>query len=315
MKAATRMTGATPSTRADPENVAVRFAPRPARAAPHPWRWHELPRVELAPALPPGEDTVAVPLEAWQRGDIDFYRIDAEADALGQRGLVPVAAGGHPEARVQLLTRCQRWLDRRNRSSRQPWFDEVLALHRRLHDRALPLVRADHNHALDTWQWLLRLQPAAGGAVQVAALFHDIERLTGEAERRVEQHADDYARHKREHAARSAARVRELLAGTSAEWAAELAAPIIEAGDQIDGSAAAAAGMREDVELLEDADALSFFSLNSAGFLDYYGERHTARKIEWTVCRLSARALRFLVHVRLRRDVAGLLEGVLVDRL
>ena len=296
------------------DHVAVRFGPRPDQLPPAVARWDELPRVELAPYLPPSEDTVSVGLDDWRGGTIDFYRVDAHADALGERGLVPVAASGDPDARLQLLTRCQRWLDRRNRSSRQPWFAQVLGVHWSLHDRSRPLVRADHNHALDTWQWLLRLEPSASAAAQVAALFHDVERPDREAEHPAEQeprgprsHDRDDSERGRAHAEDRARRLRDVLAGCrEVEEVAERAAQLVAATDGA-GEVEAAVG---DLALLEDADALSFLSLICTGFLDYHGEKHTAQELERTLSRLSLRALRFLTRVRLRADVAALLERV-----
>ena len=213
-----------------------------------------------------------------------------------------MVVAGDPAARVQLLVRCQRWLDRRNAASSGAWFDAVLRDHARLHDRSLPLVRADHNHALDTWQWTLRLDPGASAAVQLAALFHDVERLESEAEKRIEHHAADHAAFKRAHAAGSAAWLERLVAGTSAARFALRAAALIAAGDQVRG----AGGATAELQLLEDADSLSFFSLNSGGFLDYYGPDHTVRKIRWTLARMSARAHAALAGVHLRHDVAAL---------
>lgn len=293
------------------EEVAICFAPRPARVAPGRMRWDEYPRIGLAAFPPPGGEAVSVELDEWQSGRIDFYRIDARVDALAAQGLIPVTAVGHPEARLQLLTRCQRWLDRRNLSSRQLWFDELLRRHADLHDRNRPLVRADHNHAMDTWQWVLRLDPGASGAVQVAALFHDID-LADEPDRRIEPEAGDDAASRRSRAARSAERLRQVVAGVVAEPIAQRAAELVAAVGQREDEAVAD---RRELDLLEDAHALSFFSLNSSGYLDYNGERHMVREVEWTLCRLTVRALSFLCRVRLRRDVADLVEDIFLRRL
>jgi hypothetical protein len=64
------------------------------------------------------------------------------------------------------------------------------------------------------------------------------------------------------------------------------------------------------VALLDDADCLSFFSLGSSGFLDYFGEAQARRKIAWTLRRLSLRACASLPSIRLRRDVARLFGEV-----
>jgi hypothetical protein len=292
-------------------HVAVRFAARPDQLPPAPARWDELPRVELVPYLLPSEDTVSVELEAWRSGSIDFYQLDAHADALGERGLVPVAASGDPDARLQLLTRCQRWLDRRNHGSRQPWFAEVLGVHWSLHDRNRPLVRADHNHALDTWQWLLRLEPAASAAAQVAALFHDIERPGADADRRAGEDAGSRDEVESSPAEDSARRLLDLLSGSGAEAVARRAADLVAASDRPGEGGSG----DDDLALLEDADSLSFLSLSSGGFLDHHGEKRATREIGRTLSRLSLRALRFLNRVRLRRDVEALLERVLTRTL
>jgi len=253
----------------------VRFAPPPATGElPARTAARDFPTVEAANRLEAGDDTVAVESSPWRDGDADFYWIDAQADALGDRGLVPVAIAGDPLIRLELLTRCQRWLDRRNPYSATAWFGELLYFHRSLFDRERPQARAEHNRALDTWQWVLRLDPAASAALQVAALFRS-----------------------------SAARASDLLAGAPAPRAvADRAARLVDSllqpvlPDDGDGEAS----------VLEDADCLSFFSLGSCGFLDDHGEPDTRRKIAATLMRLSLRACAYLPAVRLRRDVAEL---------
>ena len=59
--------------------------------------------------------------------------------------------------------------------------------------------------------------------------------------------------------------------------------------------------------LLNDADALSFFSLNSPGYVDYFGPEAARRKVAWTLARLRPEARRRLDGVRLRPDVAEML--------
>jgi hypothetical protein len=55
--------------------------------------------------------------------------------------------------------------------------------------------------------------------------------------------------------------------------------------------------------VLADADALSFFSLNSPGFADYYGAEHTRKKVRYTLGRMSSGAVRRLTSIRLRDDI------------
>ncbi len=172
--------------------------------------------------------------------------------------------------------------------------DRLLARHRSLHPLDKPLVEADYRHALDVWEWVLRLDPDAGGAVQIAALFHDIERVFTEAEVRSEQAVAEYDDYKARHAARSARITERVLAEEGIDPALREQATELIAGHDQPGRASSA-----DAVLLEDADALSFFSLNSAGYLAYYGEAQARRKIEWTLARLSPRGREHLARLEL----------------
>jgi hypothetical protein len=262
-----------------------------------------------------GLPSLALPVAEWESQNFNFYEMDGRLDALAERDGGPFAVDvlGSPEelarAAGEILTRCQRWMDRRNEASRGALFDRVLIRHRDAHDLAKPLVRADYDHALDTWQWALRLAPDAGLALQLAALFHDIERLASEADARVEHHAADYQAFKDDHAERGAESAAAILArvGVDAETR-KRAARLIAAHEHCPapGDPDAAA-----LSLLNDADALSFFSLNSAGYLDYFGPEAARRKVAYTLRRLRPQAHRYLDGLRLRPAVAAAIAAEL----
>ena len=262
--------------------------------------------------VPEGSDLPVMRLGvvAWDSSSFLFYDFDFQIDALAENGPFALLLEGDPprlsRAAGEVLTRCQRHGGRRNAASRSPLFDRVLAAHRAMHDLAKPLVRADWSHALDVWQWALRLEPEAGLAVQLAALFHDVERLDMEADARIEHRADDYQGFKDDHARRGAARAEAALAaaGVDPVTAARAARLIAEherppAPGDPDAS---------DLALLNDADALSFFSLNSVGYLDYFGVEPTRRKVAWTLRRLRPEARRLLDGVRLVPTVAAMIS-------
>jgi hypothetical protein len=197
-----------------------------------------------------------------------------------------------------------RFLGRRNALSAGPLFERILADHRALHDLDRPLVKADHDHALDTWQWALELDPDAGLALQAAALFHDIERLDSESEVRIEHRAPDYQAFKDEHARRGALVAARALAGAGLP-SSEIAHVI----DLVAGHERPFA--RGEAALLADADVLSFFSCNLPGFLRCYGPSHTQIKIAWSWCRLRPEARRMIERIRFDRDTALLVAAVL----
>ncbi|MEA2599818.1 MAG: hypothetical protein QOF89_810 [Acidobacteriota bacterium] len=234
---------------------------------------------------------------------------------MAESGLFALALAGDgerlPRAAAEVFTRCQRHMDRRNAASRGALFDRVLAAHRTLHDLAKPLVRADWNHALDTWQWTLRLDRDAGLAVQLAALFHDVERLTTEADSRIEHRARDYQGFKDDHARRGAELAAAALDAAGVDFATIDHVARLIAGHERPpalGDPDAA-----DLALLNDADALSFFSLNSAGYLDYFGPGPARRKVAWTLRRLRPAARRHLAGMRLVPGIAAAVATELVE--
>jgi hypothetical protein len=262
-------------------------------------------------------DTLWLDVMAWRRDDFDLLQFDdlvwqrteqygscrvclstphsVDAERLGPLRLLNVTR--------QIVTRCQRFLRWRNPASAVPLFERALVLLDRLHDRRKPLVAADYDHALDTWRWTLRLDLNASRAVQLAALFHDVERLASEADVRVEHHASDYGAFKAAHAQAGARVVTDLMTGIGAppEEAQQIAA-LVAAHE---GGASPAS--QTDAALLATADALSFFSLNASGFLRYYGPAHTARKVAYTLSRLDPSGLRELRRLKIDPIIHGFL--------
>jgi hypothetical protein len=231
----------------------------------------------------------------WFSERFDFWAFDRRVDSLFARGEplhVVAAAEELPLLRAQLAIRTQRLAARRNTWSATDWFTAVLAEHHALHPLDKPLARADLDHALDAWQWTLELDPDARASVQLAALLHDIERLTSETDARVEHLADDYQAFKDAHAEAGAQHARTLLdrAGVPAAIADQTCA-LIAVHERTGGSASLVA--------LNDADALSFFSLNSPGYLRYFGEDHTAAKVAYTYRRMSRAARAWLGEMRM----------------
>lgn len=200
-------------------------------------------------------------------------------------------------AACEVLTRYQRFLQRRNAVSTSTQFDAVLEAHASLHDLGRPLVAADYDHAIDAWQWMLRLDPKASLAAQLAALFHDIERLESGPDRRVEVLSSEYQAFKNAHARKGAALAARILDEVGIdELTCARVAEIIASPER--------RGRDADVDLLNDADGLSFFSLNSAGYTDYFGPDQARRKVANVLQRLSHAARERLSLVRLRWDVA-----------
>lgn len=273
----------------------------------------EFPHLLWAAYDHPPADALVLRECTWRAADVDLYAWDrCVLGSCAAPGWVVLC--GDPatlgESARQILTRYQRLIPRTNDASRSEVFRAVLARHHALHDLDKPLVRADYDHALDVWQWVLRLAPGASAAVQLAALFHDIERLASEADERVEHKAADYQAFKDAHASAGARMTAQVLEECGVDRATTLqVARLIEEHERPHGATRAG-----DLHLLGDADALSFFSLNSPGFADYYGPAHLQKKIRYSLGRMSAPAVERLAGVRLRADVAAELAAALDGR-
>ncbi|HEY3359635.1 MAG TPA: DUF4202 family protein [Polyangia bacterium] len=267
-------------------------------------------RVSVPGAAAPGAALAAGPvisLAAWRAPAADLLAFDRIIHAAEERGdfelhLLDDGPADPARAAGEVLTRYQRLRPRRNASSRAAAFGAALARHRALHDASKPLVRADLDHALDTWQWVLRLEPHAGAALQLAALFHDVERLAAEADARVEHRAPDYQAFKDAHARGSARRMVQALADLPLGPGVLARAAELVAGHERPGA---------DPELaaLNDADVLSFFALNSTGYWRYFGPETTARKVAYSLRRLRPAARRWLARVRLDATIGELVAG------
>jgi hypothetical protein len=236
---------------------------------------------------------VRVSLTNWQSPELDLLRLDSEIherETVDQDLCLDLSSESDaPTFYEQLLTRYQRLLPFVQRTD--PVVARVLPRNRALFDLTKPLVRADYAHALDTWRWTLRLDFGASSALQLAALFHDIERLRGEPDARVEHLAPDYSAFKQAHARSGALLSAEIL--SQCDVAPELVARVQQLVERHETPG-------EDAELaaLNDADALSFFSLNSWGFVEYFGLAHSRAKVAYTLGRMRPAAKRYLDRFR-----------------
>jgi len=142
-------------------------------------------------------------------------------------------------------------------------------------------VPEDPGHAENTLEWLLRLDPEADEALQIAALAHDIDRAVEEVRVRRFDY-EDYDRFKADHASNGAKILRDILdrcgiAASIADEACRLVMLHEVGGDP-----------RSD--LLKDADSISYFEVNMPLYFQREGWDETKRRCIWGYDRLSARA-------------------------
>jgi HD superfamily phosphodiesterase len=169
-------------------------------------------------------------------------------------------------------------------------------------------VPEDAAHAQNVWAWVLRLHPGAGFALQIAALGHDIERAL--PERKVLRAGfSEYDAFKQAHAENSAEILRELLSKFALDT--ETVARVVflvrhhEFGHANDA----------EVEILKDADSLSFFETNLALYYQREGPEETLFRMRWGYMRLSARAKPFLRRMHYRDEILNsLLQTVIAEK-
>ncbi len=149
-------------------------------------------------------------------------------------------------------------------------------------------VPEDSRHADNTLEWLLRLQPDAGDALQLAALAHDIDRAIEESKVRREDF-EDYDAFKAAHSRNSAEILRPILTvcGVARDIVYE-ACRLVEAHE---------VGGDPDSDLLKDADSISYFDVNLPLYYQREGWGETKRRSRWGYRRLSPRAEEIVKHI------------------
>lgn len=257
----------------------------------------EFPTITVERVTSCGTESLIVDDFAW-RGAFDFSRFDESVERAQPLDSIAIRGDDAVGVACEVMGRYQRLVARRNRASATALFASVLEAHAAFYDLANPLDKADRDHALDTWQWMLRLEPDAGLPEQLAALLHDIDRLTSSSQERIEHRARDRMDPKTtEVGERLLTALRN--AGVSAEDATRTREVVRRQDEPSDDA---------DAVLLADADALSFLAQHSSRYADHFGLAQTRRKVLHTIGRLTPRARAKLALVRLRPDVDRLVR-------
>ncbi|MEE9161920.1 MAG: DUF4202 family protein [Candidatus Neomarinimicrobiota bacterium] len=141
-------------------------------------------------------------------------------------------------------------------------------------------VPEDPRHAENTLKWLLKLEPDADEALQIAALGHDIDRAV-EARKVPRANYADYDAFKAAHARNSAVILKEIMeeCGVARDIVAEVYRLVCL--HEVGGDPRA--------ERLKDADAISYFDVNLPLYYARTGREETLRRCVWGYQRLSER--------------------------
>ncbi len=149
-------------------------------------------------------------------------------------------------------------------------------------------VPEDPRHADNTLEWLLRLEPDADDALQLAALAHDIDRAIEELKvKRTD--FDDYDAFKAAHARNGAEILRPILTECGVErHIVDEACRLVEV-HEVGGD------FRSD--LLKDADSISYFDVNLPFYYRREGWNEAKRRSSWGYRRLSPEAKEIVKHI------------------
>ncbi len=149
-------------------------------------------------------------------------------------------------------------------------------------------VPEDPRHADNTLEWLLRLEPDANEALQLAALAHDLDRAIEEIKVRRADY-DDYDTFKAAHAQHSAELLRPILiaCGVGCDIVDDACrlVTVHEVGDDPHS------------DLLKDADSISYFDVNLPLYYQREGWVETKRRSLWGYRRLSTRARKIVANI------------------
>jgi len=141
-------------------------------------------------------------------------------------------------------------------------------------------VPEDPIHAENTLDWLLKLDPEADQALQIAALAHDIDRAV-EAQKVHREGFSDYNAFKKAHAHNGARILRAILNKC------DVAKSVLDEACRLVTFHEVGGDPRSD--LLKDADSVSYFEVNMPLYYQREGRDETIRRCNWGYQRLSAR--------------------------
>jgi hypothetical protein len=166
-------------------------------------------------------------------------------------------------------------------------------------------VPEDPRHSSNTLEWLLRLDPDADAALQLAALGHDIDRAV--SARKVQRaDYDDYDAFKAAHARNRAEILSEILreCGVRDESLTREVHRLV-CRHEVGGDPRA--------DQLVDADSISYFDVNLPLYHARHDPQETLRRCLWGYQRLSVRARSIVSQLRQPCDELDVLMAEVIS--
>lgn len=149
-------------------------------------------------------------------------------------------------------------------------------------------TKIDYQHSLSTRNWVLKLDPNASEELQIAALAHDIDRAI--PPRVYQQKGERYKDYKQKHAKRSAELIAKLMKESG--YASESIVKVVHFVENHE------VGGDEEINMLTDADSISYFTNNIESYLASKGNDLTRDKIKFMYVRSSERAKKIIAKLQ-----------------
>ena len=159
-------------------------------------------------------------------------------------------------------------------------------------------VPEDLTHAKNTLEWLLKLKPDADEALKIAALGHDIERAVEERKVRRRDYTN-YDEFKQAHALNSAKILTEIM--KEYNISRELADDVFFLIRHHE------TGGDSRIDLLKDADSISYFDANLSHYYNRNGVEETKKRCLWGYKRLSEKTKQVLAKFEYQDKKLGIL--------
>ena len=166
-------------------------------------------------------------------------------------------------------------------------------------------VPEDPLHAENTLKWLLKLEPKADQAFQIAALAHDIDRAD-EKNKIKRKDYEDFDKFKQAHADNSTKILREILKRCGVDDSITKEDCRLVTKHETGGDT--------NSDLLKDADSISFFENNLPHYYKREGKKEAMRRAAWGYLRISKQRRNIVWSITYEdKDLMNLVEQVIQE--
>ena len=151
----------------------------------------------------------------------------------------------------------------------------------------------ENAHSLDTLKWVKKIDKNASESLQIAALAHDIDR--GISPRICIETNETYDGYKARHAKRSSQLIADLLLKYNYPKDFIKRTSLLVEKHEVGGD--------KEIDILMDADSISFFSCNLDWYLNYKGITGTKDKIIFMYKRATPRAKQMIKKIKIKNKI------------